>query len=264
MLIGEPPRTGADLHFEIFGIPVRIHPFFWLMALMLGAQGGTAEPIRILIWVLAVFPSVLVHELGHALAVRAHGWQARITLHGLGGLAAYNPTYHTPRSAMLIAASGPAAGFALAAVILLALRIFGYQAGLIPTTATLDPAQMGVDGILRLSLIAFDAYFTPFATPQMTFLVADLLEVNILWGLINLLPVVPLDGGQIAREVLIEANPAHGMRQSLWLSTIMAVGVALYAFAHGMLFVGLMFGYLAYQSYMALPSYGGGPRQGPW
>ena len=51
-----------------------------------------------------------------------------------------------------------------------------------------------------------------------------MLYVNIFWGLVNLLPVYPLDGGQIARELLELASPADGVRQSLWLSVIAAVG----------------------------------------
>ena len=65
MLIGEPPRTPYDLNFSLLGIPVRIHPFFWLAGLLLGPrQGG---PPAILLWIAAVFLAILVHELGHAL-----------------------------------------------------------------------------------------------------------------------------------------------------------------------------------------------------
>ena len=36
MLLNEPPRTRGDIHFVLFGFPVRIHPLFWLVALLLG------------------------------------------------------------------------------------------------------------------------------------------------------------------------------------------------------------------------------------
>jgi stage IV sporulation protein FB len=66
MLIGEPPPTQADLHFRLFGIPVRVHPFFWVATLFLGMAGKTADPVNTLIWVAVVFVSILVHEFGHA------------------------------------------------------------------------------------------------------------------------------------------------------------------------------------------------------
>ena len=72
MLLGEPPRTGGDLNFQLFGIPVRVHPLFWLIAVLLGISGDP-QPAEILLWVVAVFVSILVHELGHALTMRAFG-----------------------------------------------------------------------------------------------------------------------------------------------------------------------------------------------
>ena len=60
-------------------------------------------------------------------------------------------------------------------------------------------------------------------------MIADLLHVNILWGLVNLLPIYPLDGGQIARELFTLGNPRAGIIQSLQLSAGAAVLVAAYA-----------------------------------
>jgi len=48
-------------------------------------------------------------------------------------------------------------------------------------------------------------------------LIQQLLFINVLWGIVNLLPVYPLDGGQIAREVLVAVNPRAGIQQSLML-----------------------------------------------
>ena len=70
MLFTEPNRTPYDLRFNLFGIPVRVHPLFWLVAAILGA-GSDPDPIELLLWIGTVFVSILIHEMGHALAARA-------------------------------------------------------------------------------------------------------------------------------------------------------------------------------------------------
>ncbi|GAF97863.1 unnamed protein product, partial [marine sediment metagenome] len=70
MFLAEPPPTQADLNFRLFGFNVRVSPWFWLLAVILGAGGigGGTPPREILIWVAVVFVSILVHEFGHTLA----------------------------------------------------------------------------------------------------------------------------------------------------------------------------------------------------
>src|SRR6185436_11971377 len=127
MLLGEPPPTQADVHFRLFGIPIRVHPYFWIVSLIMGAGGigGKAEPVDALVWVVVVFISILVHELGHAFMQRTYGGHPWITLYGLGGLASCNDCDRSPRRQIIISLAGPIAGFLLAAVILLAMRLTG-------------------------------------------------------------------------------------------------------------------------------------------
>ena len=262
MFLAEPQPTQGDLNFQILGIPVRVHPFFWLVAFLLGMSDS--EPVSVLIWVVAVFVSILVHELGHAIAARAHGWPPRITLYSFGGLATYSPTYHTPRSQILISAAGPAAGFALAIAVILAVRLAGHKIGFF-SGGSPDFEALGVGDVLWLRLVTFGVYLTPFTAPQMNHLVFDLLQINILWGLVNLLPVYPLDGGHIARELLLVANARTGIKQSLWISVVTAAGLAAYALAiQGSFFIAIMFGMLAYGSYTTLRAYGGMGGGGRW
>lgn len=179
-MIGEPAPSAGDLHFAVFGIPVRIHPFFWLMAALLGYGRTHGEPRLIFFWILAVLFSVLVHEMGHALVIRRYGWAPRVTLYGMGGLASYNATRIDPRTHIVISLAGPLAGFALAALIVALVR------------AASHPVQFyfgwpyivfwRVEGISNILLDSF---------------VDDLLFANIWWGILNLLPIWPLDGGQI-------------------------------------------------------------------
>jgi membrane-associated protease RseP (regulator of RpoE activity) len=80
-----------------------------------------------------------------------------------------------------------------------------------------------------------------------------MLWVNVFWGLVNLVPVYPLDGGSVTRNVLIQADPIDGVRKSLWISVIAGGLVALAALIFlRSIFMALLFGLLAFQSYQAL------------
>jgi membrane-associated protease RseP (regulator of RpoE activity) len=84
-------------------------------------------------------------------------------------------------------------------------------------------------------------------------LVGLLLWVNVFWGLINLMPVFPLDGGNVARRLWVMADPWDGVRKSLWLSVIAgSVVAAAGLFLLGSIFMALLFGILAFQSYQSL------------
>ncbi len=91
---------------------------FWLMGLILGSTGSSDRSVRpIIVWVVAVFVSVLVHEMGHALAMRALGVQPWITLYGMGGLTSHQGGQFQPLTQILVSLAGPVAGFALAAIV---------------------------------------------------------------------------------------------------------------------------------------------------
>jgi len=248
-VFGEPGPTQADLHFRLFGIPVRVHPFFWLVALLLGLN--YTEPVAVLVWVIAMFAGILVHEMGHALTMRAFGLHPWVVLYGLGGMAAYNPAYGTygrvssTTRQVLISAAGPGAGFALAAVLIGTLALAGKK------VVVVFGLPFGVH-----------AYLAEIVGSQpLTLLLDNLLFISIIWGVINLMPVYPLDGGHIAREILLAVNPRRGIEQSLILSLLTATALAVYGLFRLNLFLVLLFGYLAYGSYVALEASRG---RGPW
>ena len=84
-----------------------------------------------------------------------------------------------------------------------------------------------------------------------------LVEVSIFWALLNLMPVYPLDGGQIARELFLLGGSRQAIPHSLILSIVVAVGIALWGFQRQESFMGIMFLMLAYSSYMTLQQYRG-------
>jgi Zn-dependent protease len=217
---------------------------FWLIALLFGSS---AELVLIPVWVLVIFVSILVHELGHALAFRRYGQRSQIVLHFAGGLTIPEPVYWgssyanvalTPNQQIFISLAGPIAGFILAALVIAIVLVMG---GLVDTTWLL--------GVIPLPLNAM----VPFGGRVVGAMVSMLLWVNIFWGLINLVPVYPLDGGQVSRNVLLQVDPADGVRKSLWLSVIAGGLLALLGLLFfRSLFMALLFGLLAFQSYQAL------------
>jgi len=239
-----PPPTRYDLRFSIFGIPVRVHPLFWLIALLLGSS--STNFMDVLIWVVAIFISILIHELGHALAMRWFGQSSQIILHFAGGLTTPQPAAWgsgwanvalTANQEIFITLAGPGAGFLFAAILLALTGILG---GSIVITTLLGFIPMPIAGF-------------PGGNSVINLLIVSLLWVNIFWGLINLVPVHPLDGGNVARHLFIKSNPWDGLRKSLWLSVIAGGVVAVVGLVFlRSIYMAFMFGFLAFQSYQML------------
>ena len=247
LMFQAPPPTRYDLRFNLAGFPVRVHPLFWLIAILFGY--GSGDPLQILIWVFAVFISILIHELGHALAFRRYGLSSQIILHFAGGLTVPESTYWGsrwanvalgPNQEIFISLAGPGSGFIFAALIMIAVVVSG---------GSIFTARL-------LGIIPLPAFATlPFGGNILSSLVTTLLWVNIFWGLINLMPVYPLDGGNVARYILLQVDPVNGVRKSLWVSVIAGGLIAVIAFflLHS-LYMALLFALLAFQSYQMAQS----------
>jgi membrane-associated protease RseP (regulator of RpoE activity) len=250
VLFQEPQPTRFDLRFRLFDVPVRVDPWFWLVCLF--GSGARAKPVDVVIWIAVVFVSILVHEFGHVLAFRRYRINSHVVLWGFGGLAI--PTWGgrlDPRSQIVVSFAGPLAGFLFAAILVLGLRLSGIHTlfvfGLpyIVDWAFLDPLTGGHPEILN---------------PKLYFLFNNLLFVNIFWGLVNLLPIYPLDGGKIARGAFELSDTPDGVRKSLIVSMVAAIAMAVYGLRSQSMIYVVMFGYLAYMNYQELQSLGYGRR----
>jgi len=215
------------LRARIFGIPVTIEPWFWLTAALLspGAfTSGSPDALSDLAaWMFVVLVSVLWHEFGHAIAFRQFGFRPEVVLRGFGGYAtAPGSGSMTRRQHILVSLAGPAAGLVLWAVLRTLLA-----EGLIPT-------ELPRGGRLILGYLLF---------------------ANLYWSLLNLIPVFPLDGGQ----VLLSAFGPRRLR--LALGTTVAVGIvsAVWVFmTFGSIFFPLFIGIMTYENYQRWKSLGGG------
>ena len=163
--------------FRLFDIPVRVRGSFLAVAALLGFTGlGNMQ--RTIAWIAIVFFSILIHELGHAFTARSFGSEVAIELNALGGLTRWSadPEAITPGRRAAIAASGSAVGV-----------VFG-----------------GVVWVVAEQL-------SPFA-PFTAFVLESLIYVNVFWGLLNWLPIRPLDGGHLVESFLQKVAPGRGDR----------------------------------------------------
>lgn len=259
MLLGEPQRTQGDLNFNLFRFPVRVSPFFWLAAVILGwnwaMTNNGIDGKLLLIWVSAVFVSILLHELGHAFAFRYFGLSARVVLYHFGGLAVPDTHYSPwgdnrskhPLSQAIISVAGPAVQLVLVGIIVGGLYVANHKIFFrIPFVA--EPIVLGRGDPIPNFLLyaALDC----------------LIYINLFWAMLNLFPVYPLDGGQIARELFLYFDVRDAIRNSLILSIVTAGTIAVFALTERRTFLAIMFGMLAYSSYMALTAHTGGGGYG--
>ena len=215
--------------------------------------------LQLLIWTGVLFVSILVHELGHSFVMRYFGQVPRIVLYMLGGLAIpdadsgfgfRSAAHRTPQQQILISLAGPAAGFVLASATVALLIALG--------------------GEFHIDLSNPPWFYTrvspPNAVRPLAMMIDGLLFLNIFWGLVNLLPVLPLDGGQVARELFEMADHSYGLVRCLWLSVITGVVVAVASWlVLQSLFMPLLFASLAASNYMTLQQISGGGSGGrPW
>ena len=204
-----PPRRDPKLGFVVarpFGIPVYISPYWLIFAVVLvvmyanGAEANLASTqsryIVAAAFVLLLYVSVLVHELAHCVVARGFGLPVRrVLLYPLGGYSEIEQEPATPGREALISGAGPAVSLALAGL--------GYE------LAKVVPAGL---------------------THQ---LIAQLFFANLIVGIFNLLPGLPLDGGRIFRAGVwkITGRQTAATMAAAWAGRVLAivlVGLALF------------------------------------
>ncbi len=203
------PRVGASwgtlARFRIFDIPVSVHASVLFVVVVLGWASGFQAASTMAVWGVVVFVSLMVHELGHALTARSYGATVSIELNGLGGLTRWSspPEGMTPGRTALVSAAGSASGFLLAGVAWVISEVWGPFGGL---------AGLGV---------------------------RVLFYVNIVWGLLNWLPVRPLDGGHLLLAFLARVAPRRGEAIARAVFIVTAGLAVLAAVRYRMLFIGI-------------------------
>jgi Zn-dependent protease/CBS domain-containing protein len=207
----KPPRreNGPGIVIaRLFGIPVYISPYWFVIAgvfILIYANElaatlhGDTRFIVAAAFVVLLYVSVLIHELSHCVVARGYGLPVRrILLYPLGGFSEIEREPQTPGREFLVSAAGPALSLVLAAV--------GY-------------------GLMHV---------VPPGTIAGT-LVSQLRWANLVVGLFNLLPGLPLDGGRMLRAVIwkLTGRPATSTIAAAWAGRVLAVALLAVPFLFG-------------------------------
>jgi Zn-dependent protease len=254
-VFGVSESSPFDLKFRLLDAPVRITGWFWLVALMIGPR----DPQGAILWTLAVLVSILIHEFGHGLMARLFGHRFEVTLHGMGGFCTYDSAQDTTGKRLAVLASGPGAQFLFLVLICMS---FGSWLGL--STASNLALARGYLGFAPVDLEATTNILAAVDRHGITAFEAYeyLFQINLLWPLLNLLPIWPLDGGQMTCESLAHVNPRDGRRWGHIVSLLTAGLLIIYVLyqARGNpgdqpLFRVLWFGFFAFLNYQVLQGY---------
>lgn len=237
-----PNPTPYDLNFRLFGIDVRVHPIFWLTSAFLGwdiTMGRHPSILMLLVWIFCVFISILIHEMGHVVVGNIFRSYGHIVLYSFGGLTIGSSNLSNRWQRIAVSFAGPFAQFLILGMVYAV--ILGFRHDVLPVES-LPPAALQMLGFLYL--------------------------INLYWPLLNLLPIWPLDGGKISRELFDWAIPRDGIRASLIVSAVVSGGLALLTilqlmgkpvnipyvslFAGGGLYMAIFYGLFAFGSIQAL------------
>lgn len=203
--------TPFDLQFPLGRIPVRVLPTFWIASIYLGWNPDRLD--LVMIWVLCVFFSILIHELGHALVAEGFGYPTEIILYHFGGLARFQPGYRFPHyRSLLISLAGPFAQFFLAGITLAVMVGYGFMN---------MPENEYVDDVF-----------------------SNLMWINIVYAIINLFPLFPLDGGQVLEAILGMTGVRTARLWALRVSVLTGILGALLMVNLGLTGTAVMFGLL--------------------
>src|SRR6516225_592395 len=107
----------------MFGIDVRVHPMFWLVTVLMGWANRDHGFAYLLLWVVCIFVSILIHELGHVVMGIVFGSRGRIVLYSFGGLAIGSANVRNRWERIAVLFAGPCAGFLFLGLLFLVLRV---------------------------------------------------------------------------------------------------------------------------------------------
>lgn len=197
-------------------IPIAISPFFWLTAALIGwinSMGSGSPFLLTLIWVFVIFISILVHEFGHALTSRFFGQTPRVELVAFGGVTYQEGNRLRGWREFIVILNGPLFGFVLFLFTLMLLNT-----GWFKSPVTLAMLQIFV-------------------------------WVNLFWTIVNLLPVMPLDGGQLVRVICESISKGNGLKYALFFSMLFSALLACFFFFIGYFLIGAIFFLFTFQNF---------------
>ena len=190
------------IRFRLFGFPVTVEPWHWAILAFFGGAlkiKDSEDLLPVLLFMAAGVVSIIIHELGHALTMRLFGGRhISIVLHGWGGYAISQGAPFSRGQHILISLAGPLLQVACGLLVLIALIM----------SAATSSGSTGLEaGPVYQLLYSF-------------------IYVSLFWAVLNLIPVYPMDGGQILRGIL---GPRR-IQLTFQISIIVAIVVGLLSY----------------------------------
>lgn len=202
------------MHFKFLNIPVYIHPTFWIFLIFFTNIHQDPSFLNVIVGAI-MFGSLLIHEYGHAATAMYFGASSRITLEAFGGKAEYHGLRITPKQEFIITLNGP-----LFQACLTALAYYLFYAD-----------------IFENYYIRYTLYVT--------------MRLNFLLILLNLIPVAPLDGGHLVRNLLERKFGFAGYRMSVLIGIASAAIGAIFLYMNGYFFFGTLLVIFGFQNVQA-------------
>ena len=214
------------VRFRLFGFPTSIHISFLLVpALLLGTR---LSSLAVVLWGASILVSVILHELGHAAAVRRFGGQVEgIRIYALGGLTMWREG-GAPMAAwkhFLVAAAGSGVGLFAGLGLYLFIRLGGMG----------EAARSFVLQPWSVELLAADRY-----GEYLVFAAGAFIWVSVVWGLVNWLPIGGLDGSKMLRVVLVKVLGPSGDLHSRIIGLLVGAAAAVWFWQRGMVFAAVL------------------------
>lgn len=191
-------------------IPLKISPAFFVTAGLIGFL-NSYDLLWTVVWIGIIFVSVLFHEFGHALMAMVFGQSPRIELIAFGGLTIPEGPKLKPWKEFVVIFMGPLFGFLL---------------------------FVGASIMLQF----------PYGTPFVRAVLEKMRYVNLFWTFVNLLPILPLDGGQLVRVVLEWIFGPKSLKAALYVSFFFSALLSVVCFLIGLFLIGSIFLIFAFQS----------------
>ena len=193
--------------FRFSGIDVFVHwtfliLVFWIFMSHISQGHTTAMAVEGVVFVLAIFACVVMHEFGHALTAKRFGISTRdITLFPIGGVARLERIPEEPMQEFWVAIAGPAINIAIAAILFVVLMMGN-----------------GIESVTNIQVVGGD-------------FLTKLLAVNIFLVVFNMLPAFPMDGGRVLRAILARnRNYVSATQTAATVGQMMAIGFGVLGF----------------------------------
>lgn len=270
-MLQAPGESPYDLRFQLFRFAVRISWTFWLASAALGYEwarmfhysfaNGPYAPSTfafLFIWIAAMFISILVHELGHTLAFRYFGLDSHIVLYHFGGLAipegfaswrGARMRSLKPAEQLVVSLAGPFAQITLGVSLAAAGLAMGYM---------LSPE---VDYWLSFVGISIPESYRVPTNPLVFAFGTALIGPSIWWALLNLVPIFPLDGGQVLQSLAAMYRRTDGLSEAYLVGGVCGILLGLYFMNNSQPMFGMMLIVLGISNIQSLQARRMG---GPW